>query len=100
VSVTETAQRTVPISRSLAAVLRDALTSDDDAARLLVGTLVSAFGSEPDRSLYVTVSIAGQNLKVPYLTSSRLYAYPANTPVYMLATRTSLLALGALGTAY
>jgi len=86
-----------PVTRSLAAVLRDSFSGTDDAVRLIVGTLQAVFPTDPNRSKYVTVTIAGNNIVVPYLGSSRLYAQPIGSAVYLLATRTSLLALGTIG---
>jgi len=85
----------VPTARSLAAVLRDSFTTDDDACRLVVATTGSPFTEgTADYYTYTRVVINGQTIKVPILTGSGLEGLPSGRPIYLLATRTILLGLG------
>jgi len=78
----------VPFTRSLPYVLRDAIKSAETGGlRLMVGTVVST----PD-ARHVVVSIQGQNFTVP-----RLKSYNAPTvgdPAYLLVGPSLLLAIG------
>jgi hypothetical protein len=85
-----------PASRTLAVVLRDLFAGTDDAVRMIVGTLGQPITQDPDRGNYVNATVAGTTMKVPYL-SSRLYAAPAGTPLYLLATRSGLIVIGSVG---
>lgn len=85
----------LPLQRSLAAVLRDSFSSEDDGTRLVLGTTVAGFSGVG----YILVSIAGgPTLKVPHIDSVKIKDGSENTIggylTYLLATRTQLLAIG------
>jgi len=86
----------LPTTRSLAAVLRDAFSSDEDTVRLVLATTVAAntgHGNQP----YACISVAGgPTIVVP--TCINVGDGSGNTfgglSVYCLATRTTLLVIG------
>jgi hypothetical protein len=84
-----------PVARSLAAVLRDAFSSDDDACRLIAATAGAPYPDpSPERSGYVRAVINGQTLKVPRLRNGAAISPASGSPIYLLATRTALLYIG------
>lgn len=85
----------VPATRSLAAVLRDSFSTDDDACRLIVATSGPPYtDGTPDSYSSIRVVINGQTIKVPMLTGTGIRMIAAGKPVYLLSTRTLLVAIG------
>jgi hypothetical protein len=85
-----------PVTRSLAAVLRDAFSGPDDAARIINATGVqSSVAAAAGR---VRVNINGSLLDLPALACSIIAANANNPiiegrPILVLATRTQLVVL-------
>lgn len=85
----------VPASRTLENVLRDAFRPDGDTVTLILatgGTVIAA----PEGNAYVNVVMNGQTVKVPKL---RQATGPAvGGPAYLLATRNFILYIGTVTT--
>lgn len=84
-----------PLTRTLAAVLRDEFSGTDDAVRLVLATTVSA-NTGHGSGAYICISIAGgPTLVVPSCINlgDNLGNTYGGYLVYCLATRTHLLAL-------
>ena len=77
---------TVPATRSLTAVLRDAL-NNTPAVRLVVGQ----FAAPDPSAAYCNVTIQGQTLRIP-----KLFGVTATQgkPAYLLATKDQLICIG------
>ena len=80
----------VPASRMLDSVLREALAEGDEA-RLVLGT-GGATIPPPEGYAYVNVVIGGQTVKLPRL--SGVAAPTVGAVAYVLATRNFMLYLG------
>lgn len=82
---------TIPVTRSLTAVLRDAL-DNAPAVRLLVGQ----FASTPDPSnAYCSVVLQGTTLRLPILRGA---IETPGAPAYLLATKDFILCIGGVTT--
>ena len=79
---------TVPASRSLEAVLRQAL-APGNPLRIIVGTYTTPASTDPR---YVTVEISGEPFSVPNLNGTPAPA--AGSPAYVLADNTRMWTLG------
>ena len=80
----------IPATRSLAAVLRD-LSSGEDQCRLLVGRYGVPI-SGPDGRTYASIQIGDQTLRVPKLSGTADGS--EGQPAYILATPGRMLVIG------
>jgi hypothetical protein len=85
----------VPASRTLGPVLRDALKGSGDAVELVLGTGGSVLAA-PEGNAYVNVVIGGQTVKVPRLSGA--VVPEVGGPAYVLRTRNFILYLGTVKT--
>jgi hypothetical protein len=85
---------TIPLTRSLPAVLRDAL-GEEPALHLLIGECGTAIAA-PTGNAYVNVVINGVTVRVPRLSGSQFFP---GAPAYLLAVGDALLYLGPVSTA-
>ena len=84
-----------PATRTLPAVLRDALRTDPAQARLLIATTGPAITPGPSANAYVDVIVEGATVRVPRLSGARVIA---GGPAYLLATGGFMLYLGTVST--
>lgn len=83
----------VPVTRSLPAVLRDAL-AQGPGLRLVVGECAAPIAA-PDGNAYANVIVNGVPVRVPRLRGSTVLA---GAPAYLLADGDRLLMLGVVTT--
>lgn len=81
----------VPATRSLAVVLRDAISSGEELKLLIA----RAVGTKPDNA-HVNVQIQGATYAIPQLVAAT--NPPAGAAVYVLVTPTRMVALGHVAT--
>lgn len=84
-----------PATRSLEVVLRDALAAGDEV-RLIVAKALADTGQ--NASGYINVEIEGVSLTIPKLQGAGLSGLSVGAPVYVLAARDFLLAIGSVKT--
>jgi hypothetical protein len=78
----------IPVTRTLTAVLRDALDTEP-GVRLLVGQ----FGAADPSNAYCNVVLQGQTLRVPMLAG---VTDTQGKPAYLLATKDLILCIGSV----